>query len=93
MLNTITKLLGSSLHVEFTFYNTKNVAIVPPNVTFKYRKPDASLHDGVVTLVGTQHSTYIVLDQAGEWFLRWDCTGEYASAEEVTVFVKDTKVK
>lgn len=88
-----TKLIGTTLKSLATFTSTSNVKIIPDSVTLRYRKPSGELLVGQVEVSGFEHSSQIYLDAVGEWFFRWECSGSYASADEFSISVQDTKVK
>ena len=96
MNNTLSKikLIGSSLVTVAEFRDINKVKIVPSGVSLKYKKP-SGIVSTVTSTFDAALSTYtgtILLDEAGLWNVRWECTGTYASAEEFEVQVLPSKI-
>ena len=89
---TQVKLIGTSLVTSAEFKDANGVVIVPSTVTLKYKKPSGTITTTVITPVSGAYESTILLNEAGTWYVRWECTGSYASAEEFEVNVIASKV-
>jgi hypothetical protein len=87
------KLVGNSITMTTTFYDTAGVKIQPDLVRLKYKKPNGELVSVTVSYLNQKYEQTVTLDIAGTWNFRWEGTGNYASAEEFQVAVKDSIVK
>lgn len=88
-----TKMIGTTMYTEAEFKDFNKVKIVPPSVRFIYKEPNAQAVTNTVTPIGGKFNSSIFLSVAGVWVFRWECDGEFASADEFEVFVEETKTK
>lgn len=89
---TITKVIGTTAETTAMFRDSHGVSVDPEIVELTYKRPS-----GIVSTLGTvktgiKHAGKILLDESGEWYFRWSCDGEYASAIEFKVNVEESKV-
>lgn len=88
-----TKMIGTTLYTEAEFKDFNKVNIVPPHVKFIYKEPNTLAVTNTIAHIGGKFKSSIFLDVAGVWVFRWECDGEFASADEFEVFVEETKTK
>lgn len=89
-----TKIIGTEILSKSVFKDKHNEIFIPTVVNFIYMKPNLLVVTESFTANTTNEFTKtLLLDMAGEWKFRWECTGANASADEFTVFVEDTIVK
>jgi hypothetical protein len=91
---TSTKLIGSSLVSVAEFRDSARTKVVPSGVSLKYKPPGGTTTVATATLDAptSSYKATVLLDQAGIWNFRWECTGSYASAEEFEIQVLPSKV-
>jgi hypothetical protein len=89
---TQVKLIGTSLVTSAEFKDANGVVIAPSTVTLKYKKPSGTITTTAITPVSGAYESTILLNEAGVWYVRWECSGSYASAEEFEVNVIASKV-
>lgn len=89
---TQVKLIGTSLITSADFKDAEGVSIVPSTVTLKYKPPSGTVVTAVITPVSGKYSSTVLLNAVGTWYIRWECSGSYASAEEFEVNVTASKV-
>lgn len=87
------KLIGTRLNTNSEFRDSNNVKVIPSTVNFKYKTPSGELINTTVSPINNIFSANILLDIVGDWYFRWECSGDYASADEFTIHVQDTLVK
>lgn len=91
--NTIlSRIVGSTIQTTSQFKDFDGHVITPTSVKLKYKKPNSPVSEIVVTSATTSFATTVMLDVEGEWYFRWECTGDYASAEEFKINVEKSSV-
>ena len=87
-------LKGQNIKVTGAFRNVDSGAYVDPTVvTFRTKDPSNNLSNHVygvdpnVTKTAAGRYRYnLLLDEAGDWYLRWDSTGTHQGAQEWRVY-------
>lgn len=93
-LDTI-KQLGTNFTTTAEFFDSHKVKIEPDSVTLKYKTPSGDIVEEIILLLDPADYTYstsVLLDEPGNWKFRWECTGEYAVADEFQVTVMNTTI-
>lgn len=91
---TTTKLIGTSLESVAEFRDSSRNKVVPVEANLRYKTPDGIITTAVATLdiPTSSYKATVLLDQAGIWHFRWECSGTYAAAKEFEVQVLPSKV-
>lgn len=88
-----TRIIGSMFSTTAEFKDFNKVKIYPSIVNLEYKKPTGDIVVVPITPVNNEYNHKLLLDTSGDWLFRWECQGNYASAEEFLVFVYDTSVQ
>jgi hypothetical protein len=56
-------------------------------VRFISKDPSGAVLVREIPPVGHHYSANTYLNKAGSWIFRWECEGDYATAEEFEIFV------
>ncbi len=89
-----TKIIGTELLTKAIFKDKHNEVFVPTVVNLIYIKPNLLVvTESFTGNISNEFSKTLLLDMAGNWKFRWECTGANASADEFVVLVEDTIVK
>lgn len=89
--------IGDAVTVSATFTDRDGAAADPSTVTLRIKKPDDTVtvvNQGSLTnesAVGAWSYT-VTIDQAGQWWVRWEGTGTVTAAEEEMFYVRARKV-
>lgn len=89
----ITKVIGTSTETTAIFRDSYGNIVDPEIVVLSYKRPSGISATLGTTKTGTKHYGKILLNEAGDWYFRWSCDGEYASAIEFKVTVEESKVQ
>ena len=87
------KLIGTTVTTTAEFRDSHKVKIFPIGVTLKYKTPIGTIISMNIPPISGIYSSNILLDVPGLWNFRWECSGEYATAQEFPINVVDTSVK
>lgn len=87
---TITKVIGTIAETTAIFKDSHNNIVDPDIVRLRVKRPSGTIFEISPTKTGTKFFGKILLDEAGSWFFRWSCDGEYASANEFKIKVDDS---
>ena len=89
-----TKIIGTEILTKAVFKDKHNAVFIPTVVNLIYIKPNLLVvTESFTNNVSNEFSKTLLLDIAGDWKFRWECTGTNASADEFVVLVEDTVVK
>ena len=87
------KLVGNNLTTISEFKDVNGVTVTPSNVALKYKNPAGTVLTAEITqLTNLKYTSTIYLDLAGDWTFRWECMGDYATAEEFIIQVLPSKI-
>lgn len=86
------KMVGTTMYSSAEFKNFNNVKIIPNTVTFTYKQPTSPAISSVISPVAGEYSSVVFLNVAGDWVFRWECDGEFASADEFEIFVCESNI-
>lgn len=87
MISRTTRTKGTVLTSEAHFRNLSKTIVTPYTVRFISLDPAGVATVRQITPTGTLYSAITTLDQEGLWSFRWDCSGDYATADEFEIFV------
>ena len=89
---TQVKMLGTKITSSAVFKDSTGGTILPTSVYFKYKNPAGTVITNLVTNTGWTYTQEVLLSAEGTWNFRWDCDGNYQTADEFEIYVSPSKV-
>jgi hypothetical protein len=90
---SIIKLVGTNITSIAEFRDSAKAKVTPTNVLLKYKNPLGVLGTATVTQnLDLTFTGIVLLDVAGDWNFRWECSGSYATAEEFSIQVLPSNI-
>lgn len=92
MIPKTTRTVGTVLTSSAVFKDKNKVIVIPYVVRFVTKDPAGLITSVQVSPTGTKYERLVTLSLSGLWTFRWDCSGDYATADEFSVFVTESTV-